>query len=89
LHLVGALDKPRNQSFTIHGVAWREWRFLSPTQQPIVASEGAISTATVRTLVFTPAHAGDHAYRSGVLKWAVPQGLWGILRVAPHRESSE
>jgi hypothetical protein len=35
----------------------------------------------VRTLEFTPAHPGDHAYRSGVLKWAVPQGMWGILRV--------
>ena len=82
-HLVGGLDKPRNQSFTIHGVAWPEWRFRSPTNQPIVASEGAISCGTARTFVFTPAHRGDHAYRSGVLKWAVPQGLWGILRVAP------
>jgi manganese oxidase len=85
LHLVSALDKPRNQSFTVHGVAWPEWRFLSPTRQPVVASEGAISCGTARTFVFTPAHSGDHAYRSGVLKWAVPQGLWGILRVAPRR----
>jgi manganese oxidase len=26
-------------------------------------------------------HAGDHAYRSGVFRWAVTQGMWGILRV--------
>jgi hypothetical protein len=83
MHLVGALDKPRNQSVTVHGVAWPEWRFLSETEQPIVASEGAISCGTARTFVFTPAYPGDHAYRSGVLKWAVPQGLWGIMRVAP------
>jgi hypothetical protein len=24
---------------------------------------------------------GGHVYYSGVLKWAVPQGMWGILRV--------
>ena len=23
----------------------------------------------------------DYDYRTGVLKWALPQGLWGILRV--------
>jgi hypothetical protein len=85
MHLIGAMDKPRNQSFTVHGVAWPEWRFLSPTQQPIVGSEAAVSSGTARTFVFTPAHPGDHAYRSGVLKWAVPQGLWGILRVAPRQ----
>jgi FtsP/CotA-like multicopper oxidase with cupredoxin domain len=80
-HLVGACDKPRNHSFTIHGVTWPEWRFLSRNKQHRVASESAISSGTVRTFEFTPEHCGDHAYRSGVLKWAVSQGLWGILRV--------
>lgn len=32
-----------------------------------------------------PVHPGvkpqDLAYRSGVLKWDVPQGMWGIMRV--------
>ncbi|HEX8199425.1 MAG TPA: cupredoxin domain-containing protein, partial [Isosphaeraceae bacterium] len=80
-HLVGACDKPRNHSFTIHGVTWPEWRFLSGDRQPRVASESAISTGTARTFEFTPVRPGDHAYRSGVLKWAVSQGMWGILRV--------
>jgi hypothetical protein len=80
-HLVGACDKPRNHSFTIHGVTWPEWQFLSKEQQPRVASESAISCGTVRTFEFAPTYTGDHAYRSGVLKWAVSQGLWGILRV--------
>jgi hypothetical protein len=48
-----------------------------------VSSESAITTGTARTFEFTPQHTGDHAYRSGVLKWAVTQGLWGILRVVP------
>jgi hypothetical protein len=80
-HLVGALDKPRNQSFTIHGVAWEEWRFLTAGSGPMVASESAISCGTSRTFLFTPRHVGDHAYRSGVLKWSVAQGMWGLLRV--------
>ena len=83
-HLVGAMDKPRQYSFTIHGVAWPEHRFQQQGggyQVVMVSSESAISSGTARTLEFMPAHPGDHAYRSGVLKWAVPQGMWGILRV--------
>lgn len=80
LHLVGACDKPRNHSFTVHAVTWPEYRFLSPGS-PRVVSESAITSGTVRTFEFMPEHPGDHAYRSGVLKWAVSQGLWGIVRV--------
>jgi hypothetical protein len=80
-HLIGACDKPRNHSFTIHGVTWPEWRFLSEDKQPRVSSESAISCGSVRTFEFTPRYRGDHAYRSGTLSWAVQQGLWGILRV--------
>jgi hypothetical protein len=81
LHLVGACDKPRNHSFTIHGVAWPEWQFLPPSRQRPVSSESAITSGTVRKFKFKPQYAGDHAYRNGILKWMVPQGLWGILRV--------
>ena len=79
LHLIGATDKPRNQSFTVHGVVWREWRFVGDNG-PMVASESAITTGTARTFEFTVGAPGDYAYRSGILKWAVPQGLWGIIR---------
>ncbi len=83
IHLVGALDKPRNHSFTIYGVTWPEWRFRSSTEAPQVASESAITCGTVRTFVFLPLHPGDYAYRSGILRWAVAQGMWGLLRVVP------
>jgi hypothetical protein len=86
-HLVGASDKPRNYSFTIHGVTWPEWRFLE-NNRPMVASESAITCGTVRTFEFVPEHTGDHAYRSGMLKWSVHQGLWGILRVVGDTHSS-
>ncbi|MGY1695652.1 multicopper oxidase domain-containing protein [Geodermatophilus sp. SYSU D00814] len=84
-HLVGALDKPRAYSFTIHGVTWPEHRFRSggPVTAPLVSAESAITSGSVRTFEFTPTTPGDHAYRSGVLTWAVPQGMWGILRVEP------
>ncbi|MCU0893412.1 MAG: multicopper oxidase domain-containing protein [Rhodospirillales bacterium] len=82
LHLVGACDKPRNHSVTVHGVTWPEYRFLQAAgSSPRVASESAITSGTARTFDFTAEHPGDHAYRSGVLKWTVSQGLWGILRV--------
>ena len=81
-HLVGALDKPRAYSFTIHGVAWPEHRFQPQSgPAPMVSSESAITCGTARTFEFTPTHTGDHAYRAGVLRWAVGQGMWGILRV--------
>jgi hypothetical protein len=30
-------------------------------------------------------HVGDHAWRSGVFRWSVQQGMWGVLRVRPRR----
>ncbi len=82
LHLVGACDKPRHHSFTIHGVAWEEHRFDPPANgRAMVSSESAVTCGTVRTLTFMPEFQGDHAYRSGVLRWDVPQGMWGVLRV--------
>jgi hypothetical protein len=80
LHLVGAGDKPRQHSFTVHGVAWPEHRYM-PKISPRVASESAISNGTARTFEFNVGAPADYAYRSGVLKWAVPQGLWGLFRV--------
>jgi hypothetical protein len=88
-HLVGACDKPRNHSFTIHGVTWPEWRFLSPRNSRGSPPRGPSPAARPAPSSSPPSTRGDHAYRSGVLKWDVSQGLWGILRVvrdAPGRE---
>lgn len=79
MHLIGGCDKPRNHSFTIHGVTWKQWKFL--THSPHVASESGITAGTVRTFEFSPPFVGDYAYRSGVIRWAVHEGLWGIIRV--------
>lgn len=83
LHLLTAADKPRNHSFTVHGMTWKEWPSTGSATR--VAGVTNLSSGSVVTLELdAPAGGrgkGDYAYRSGVLRWALPQGLWGILRV--------
>jgi hypothetical protein len=38
----------------------------------------------VRTLSFRAGPPGDYAYRTGVLRWALTEGLWGLIRVRPN-----
>jgi len=80
LHLVTAADKPRNHSFTLHGHTWREWPTTpSPSR---VGSATSLCSGSVLTLnIQLSKNKGDYAFRSGVLRWMVSQGLWGILRV--------
>jgi hypothetical protein len=79
VHVVTAADKPRNHVFTVHGQLWREW---PTTGSPLrVGSVTSLSSGSVATLAFDlPPDEGDYAFRSGALRWAVPQGLWGIIR---------
>ena len=49
---------------------------------PRTAAGSALSSSSVRNYRFRAnAAPGDYLYRSTVLKWVVPQGAWGILRV--------
>jgi manganese oxidase len=81
LHLVVAADKPRNHAFALHGHGWREWPHHARSKL-LVSSEGALTSGTARTYEFRASERpGDYAYRSGVHKWAIAQGLWGLLRV--------
>lgn len=81
VRFVCAADKPRNHGFTIHGHGWKEWPHRKGLS-PVIGSEGGISGGTARTYAFKAnSEPGDYLYRSGVLKWAVAQGLWGILRL--------
>lgn len=82
VRFIGAADKPRNHGFTIHGHYWLRWTQNQGVARELVSSEGGLSTGTVRTYEFTAnEEPGDYLYRSTVLKWAIAQGLWGILRV--------
>lgn len=79
LRLVGAADKPRNHTFNVHGVSWS----AAPWQPggPRVGSLAGLTGGVTHDLVFTAEHPGDHAYRTGVFRWALENGLWGIIRV--------
>lgn len=79
VRLVCAADKPRNHTFTVHGLAWNFAPWVE--DGPRTDSISGLTAGTTQTLVMTPRDAGDHAYRSGVFRWAVGQGMWGIIRV--------
>jgi manganese oxidase len=79
--LVVGADKPRNYSFTIHDHTWLAWRPTGGAPQQ-TASVSALSTGSAETFELTAAEReADYAYRIGVYRWALPHGLWGILRV--------
>lgn len=78
VHLVVAADRPRNHSFTIHG---HDWPMADHQQEPRVGAIGALSTGSVRSLRLTAGAPGDYAYRTGALRWALAEGLWGLIRV--------
>lgn len=82
LRLVVAADKPRNHSFTVHGHVRESAPHLGD-QSPVTGSLAALSTGSVRNLSFVAGKAGDYVYRTGVLRWALSQGLWGIIRIQP------
>lgn len=81
LRLVCAADKPRNHTFTVHGLDWPAAPWLAAS--PYVGALSGLTAGGAHTLDLGVAEPGDHAYRSGAFRWAVEQGLWGILRVEP------
>ncbi|MFG1610368.1 multicopper oxidase domain-containing protein [Actinoplanes sp. NPDC049265] len=81
LRLLGAADKPRNHSFTVHGMAWPAAPWVP--DGPVEAALSGLTSGYARTLSMRARSAGDHAYRSGAFRWAVEGGVWGIIRVSP------
>jgi FtsP/CotA-like multicopper oxidase with cupredoxin domain len=85
--LVVGADKPRNYSFTIHDHTWLSWRPMGGAHQR-VGSVSALATGSAETFDFVTAESSaehpqrDYAYRTGVFRWALSHGLWGILRAS-------
>jgi len=84
--LVCAGDKPRNHTFTVHNFVWdlAPWIRQDKKAGPQAGAVTAISAGFAQDLVAKPDgywDPGDHAYRSGSFRWAVAQGMWGILRI--------
>ena len=78
-------DKPRNTTFAVHGHSW-------PAQPGnplswLISLQGAISIGN--TFEIAPLKSGggaqdnhgDYLYRSGVIRWDLEQGMWGIFRI--------
>ena len=79
LRVVGAGDKPRQHSLTVHGLAWPSAPWV-----PGSAWTGALSgvvSGYAEDLVLHPGDPGDHAVRSGAFRWGTELGVWGTLRL--------
>lgn len=80
--LVGGADKPRHYSFTIHGHTWLATHISEAGRR--VGSVSGVTAGWAETFgLTTPPLPGNHRqadydYRTGVLKWALPQGLWAF-----------
>lgn len=82
IRLIMPADKPRNHCFVLHGHSWKQ-QFTDPLSD-IVSCQGAISIGNVFNLIIEDGanhFPGDYAYRSGMFRWDVEQGMWGIFRV--------
>lgn len=75
-------DKPRNHSFVLHGHTWKA-QYSDPFSD-IISVQGAISVGNVFNIILEGGaneNPGDYAYRSGIFRWDLELGMWGILRV--------
>ena len=78
LRLVGAADKPRNHSLTVHGVAWEPAPWVP--NGPWIGAASGVSNGWVETVVVDSLQRGDHAVRTGAFRWGTEQGIWALLR---------
>ncbi|MFI0372180.1 multicopper oxidase domain-containing protein [Actinomadura sp. 1N219] len=78
VHLVVGADRPRNHSFQIHGQTWPMEEHLDT---PRMGAIGGLTNGTLRSLTFRAGEPGDYAYRTGAFRWALAEGLWGLIRV--------
>ncbi|KAK9719612.1 hypothetical protein K7432_004679 [Basidiobolus ranarum] len=80
LYVVSGLDKPRPQSFHLHGHAWIDQ--LKAPQHGVSSVNNAIGVGASITNEFTASNStGDWAYRAGWLNAEYLTENWGIFRV--------
>ncbi len=79
-------DKPRNHSFVLHGHSWRT--HPEDRHSNLISVQGAIGVGNVLNIILKDGaniHPGDYCYRSGLFRWDVEEGMWGIFRVLKRR----
>lgn len=79
LRVVGACDKPRQHSLTVHGTAWNAAPWVQ--DGPWTASVSGIGSDWTRSQVLEAEEPGDHVLRTGAYRWGTELGVWGTLRV--------
>lgn len=75
-------DKPRNTCFVLHGHKW-EAQPDDPFTN-IISAQGAMSVGNVFNIELLNGASmipGDYLYRSGIIKWDIESGMWGIFRI--------
>lgn len=83
-------DKPRAHSFVLHGHSWRQ---QSEDLESLVTAGVSAVTIGVGTGIqvlnaISPLRTpGDFMYRSGLIRWDIELGAWGLLRVKRKDES--
>ncbi len=79
LRVVGAADKPRQHTFTVHGTAWEAAPWVA--DGPWTAAASGVSAGWARDLVIHAEEPGDHVMRTGCFRWGTELGIWSLLRV--------
>ena len=86
LRVVGAGDKPRQHSLTVHGLAWPSAPWVPGSSW--TGALGGVVSGYAEDLVLQPTSPGDHGIRSGAFRWGTELGVWGTLRVTPYGRRS-
>ena len=85
-------DKPRTHTFTIHGHKF----FRSPEDMnsSIISADGfnTVGSSDNFQLLYGAGglmkESGDYLYRSGLIRWDIELGMWGIMRVLKDQTDS-
>lgn len=78
-------DKPRTHTFTIHGHKF--FRSREDMNSSIISADGfnTVGSNDNFELLYGAGgllrEAGDYLYRSGLIRWDIELGMWGIMRV--------
>ncbi|MDB5688558.1 MAG: hypothetical protein JWL91_434, partial [Sphingomonas bacterium] len=78
LRVVGANDKPRQHSLTVHGCAWQDAPWVSAG--PMVGAISGIAPCRAENVVLHFPHAGDYAARTGAFRWGTEHGVWATIK---------
>ena len=82
VRLIMAADKPRNHSFVLHGHSWKQQ--IDDPFSNVISCQGAISVGNVFNIELengANSQPGDYSYRSGLFRWDLELGMWGIFRI--------